>query len=108
MTFGDLATGLLLKVVENVLPVAAAQIRDKAYIDVMSLGGDRADMARMKGNKLANGQSDSIVTQILATYGMVPKFLAVSRNKDPAEAAPMMRWSSSLSSTSTSRTSIKS
>ena len=40
----------------------------------------------MRGVKLALGQYSGTVTQILATCGMVPKFMAVSGDPDPAAA----------------------
>ena len=96
-TFGDLPAGLLLEVVKRraaelgmeVDALAAQQILDNSYVDDIILGGDRDEVERMRGNLLADGQYSGTITQILATCGMRPKFIAVSGDQDPAAAEPL-------------------
>ena len=96
-TFGDLPAGLLLEVVKRraaelgmeVDALAAQQILDNSYVDDIILGGDKDEVARMKGHQLADGQYSGTITKILATCGMQPKFLAVSGDQDPAAAEPL-------------------
>ena len=43
----------------------------------------------MSTEKLTSGQYSGTVTQILATCGMVPKFMAISGDPDPSAAEPL-------------------
>ena len=96
-TFGDLPAGLILEVVKRraaelgmeLDPLAAQQILDNSYVDDCITGGSKEEVERMKGHLLANGQYSGTITQILATCGMRPKFLAVSGDQDPAAAEPL-------------------
>ena len=58
-------------------------------MDDIILGGDKETVDRMRGVKLASGQYSGTVTRILATCGMVPKFMAVSGDRDLAAAEPL-------------------
>ena len=90
--FGDLAAGLMLEIGKrraanlgyNIDPLAAQQLKDKSYVDDSILGGSRADVERMRGERTKDGYSGT-VGKILARGALTIKFMAVTGSSDPHE-----------------------
>ena len=65
-------------------PKAAQQLKDNTYVDDSILGGSKADVQRMRGEKI-NGAYTGTVPQILAKGAMAVKFMAVTGSDDAEE-----------------------
>ena len=59
-------------------PVAARKIKDDSYVDDNLSGGTRKEVARMKGDTLADGSTTGTITQILAVGNLKAKVIVVS------------------------------